>query len=178
MSYDLDLFHPPPHGDPLAAARAAYAGDDAPAVPQSGWRERMRELAAALTAADPTLLREDAGVGTDEEHVELNTPDEADTGLQILLFPDSAYVHVTYWHRGADARTAWEQAWCCLEVLEREGGFRTYDPQLDRLLDLSADLDAVLAEHARGVEMTSVIAAAPPPPAPPAPPRPWWKLWG
>jgi hypothetical protein len=181
MSYDLDPFLPPAHGDPLAAARAAYAGLDGPVIPRSGWRERMHALAAALTAADPTLARENVEVGTDEEHVELYAPDEAGSGLQVLLFADAAYVHLAPGHAGAEARAAWEQAWAVLRVLEREGGFRTYDPQLDRLLDLDADLNAVRASYARAMGEVETMDAAPPapPPAPPVPPtRPWWKFWG
>ncbi len=180
MSYDLDLFRPPPHGDALEFARAAYTGDDdgRPAAPPSGWRERMQALAAALAAAEPALSREDVDTGTDGEHVELYAPDDG-SGLQVLLFADAAYAHLPYVHAGADARAAWEQAWRCLQVLERHGGYRTYDPQLDRVLDLSSDRDAVLEEYARGVQITAAIAAEARAPARRADvPRPWWKFWG
>lgn len=178
MSYDLYLFRPPPRGDALAAARAAFEGNDSalPVAPASGWRERMHALAAALAAADPTLVREDAETGTDDERVELYAADEEGSGLQVLLFPDSAFVHVPFWHSREEARGAWGQAWRCMEVLEREGGLRTYDPQQERLLDLADDLDAVLAGYARGVEAMAKIPVPAPPPTAPA--RPWWKLWG
>ena len=180
MSYDLYLFRPPPRGDVLATARAAFEGEASalPAAPMSGWRERMHALAAALAAADPTLVREEADVGTEDERVELYAPDEAGSGLQVLLFPDTAFVHLPFWHSGADAPARWEHVLRCVAVLEREGGLRTFDPQQDRLLDPAADLDAVLAEYARGVEAMAKIAAPAPPPLQAVPARPWWKLWG
>lgn len=176
MSYDLDLFRPPAHGDPLEAARAAYnLTDDAPSrVPDSGWRERMQAAAAAVAEADPSLQAERSGEGPLEERIELNGPDDG-TGLQILIFGDAAYVHLPYWHAAADAEAAWAQAWTALGVLERETGWRIYDPQRDRLLDLDADRDAVLAEYARGVAAAQAISAAP---LIAAERRPWWKFWG
>jgi hypothetical protein len=176
MSYDLDLFRPPAHGDALAAARAAYEVDDEwePPVPDSGWRERMRAAAAAVTEADFSFEAEHVDEGTPEERIELNGPEEG-TGLQVLIFPAAAYVHVPFWHTGADADDAWAQAWTVLRVLERETGWRTYDPQLDRLLDLDADRAAVLAEYGRGVAAAQAISTAA---LDAAEQRPWWKFWG
>lgn len=174
MSYDLDLFRPPAHGDALAAARAAYESEDyMPPAPDPGWRERMGAAAAALAEADFSLEAEHAGEGTAEERIELNGPEEG-TGLQVLIFASAAYVHLPFWHDGADAEDAWEQAWTLLRVLERETGWRTYDPQLDRVLDLDADRAEVLAEYARGVETARALSAAP---IIAAQQRPWWKFW-
>jgi len=176
MSYDLDLFRPPAHGDALAAARSAYEPGDgwAPPVPDSGWRERMQAAAAAVTEADFSFEAEHVDRGTPEERIELNGPEEG-TGLQVLIFPAAAYVHLPSWHTGADADDAWAQAWTVLRVLERETGWRTYDPQLDRVLDLDADREAVLAEYGRGVAAAQAISAAP---LIAAQQRPWWKFWG
>jgi hypothetical protein len=176
MSYDLDLFRAPPHGDPLEAARASYEGGEAvgPLEPDSGWRERMQAAAAALTEADFSLEAERAGEGTDDERIELNGPEEG-SGLQVLIFASAAYVHLPFWHTGEDARQAWEQAWMLLRVLQRETGWLVYDPQLDRMLDLDADAAAVEAEYARGVAAAQAISAAP---IIANEQRPWWKLWG
>ena len=175
MSYDLDLFRPPAHGDPLAAARGAYelGDDDVPPVQDSGWRERMQAAAAAVTEADFSFDAEHGGQGTPEERIELNGPEEG-TGLQVLIFAGTAYVHLPFWHTGKDAEDAWAQAWTVLRVLERETGWRTYDPQLDRLLNLDADRADVEAEYARGVAAARAISAAP---LIAAQQRPWWKFW-
>jgi hypothetical protein len=176
MSYDLDLFRPPAHGDPLPVARAAYegSGEPAPRVPDSGWHERMHAAAAALTEADFSLEAAYVDEGTPEEMIELNGPEEG-LGVQVLIFADAAYVHVPFWHTGADATQAWEQTWMMLRVLERETGWRTYDPQLDRMLDLDADHADVEAEYARGVATAQAISAAP---IIANEQRPWWKFWG
>jgi len=173
MSYDLHLFRVPPGADPLEAAHAAYEGDEesAPVEPEPGWRERMQGLAAAISAADPTLAARRFDEGR-EERIELDAPEDG-SGLQTLLFPDAAYLQLPYWHDGADARLAWEQAWRVLQAAEREGGLRTYDPQLDRVLALETDRDAVLAEYARGVREARKISEAAIPSR-----RPWWKFWG
>jgi hypothetical protein len=175
MSYDLDLFRAPAHGDPLAFARASYegSGDPEPRVPDSGWRERMHAAAAAVTEADFSFEAEHAGEGTEEERVELNGPEEG-TGLQVLIFADAAYVHLPFWHTGEDARQAWEQAWTVLRVLQRETGWIIYDPQLDRLLDLDAHRADVEAEYGRGMATAQAISAAP---LIAAQQRPWWKFW-
>ena len=176
MSYDLDLFRAPAHGDALAAARAAYELSDGyvPPEPDSGWRERMQAAAAAVTEADFSFEAEHVDVGTPEERIELNGPEEG-TGLQVLLFSSTAYVHLPFWHTDRDAEDAWAQAWTVLRVLERETGWQTYDPQLDRVLDLDADRADVEAEYARGVAAAQAISAAP---LIAAEQRPWWKFWG
>lgn len=175
MTYDLHLFRRTAHADPLEAARASYEPreGDPPFVPDSGWRERMQAAAAALTEADFSLEATHLSKGTTSERIELYGPDEG-TGLQILLFPDAADVHVPSWHDGADAQAAWDQAWEALRILERETGWGTYDPQLDQVLDLDADRAAVAAEYARGVEAEQAISAAP---LIAAQQRPWWKFW-
>lgn len=176
MSYDLYVFPVPPGADPLTRARETFERtESSPPLPPvaPGWSERMQARAAAVAAADPMLTAETHDAGPTEAHVELGVPED-ESGLQILVFADAAYVHLPYWHLDADARAAWEQVRRVLQVLEREPGMRTYDPQLDRVLDLDKDLDAVIAEYERMVvHIRRSIVAEPPPP-----PRPWWKFWG
>jgi len=42
-------------------------------------------------------------------------------------------VTVPFWHHGAAARRVFEEIWTYLQIMEREGGFFTYDPQIDRV---------------------------------------------
>ena len=182
MSYDLCLFPPPPGQDLLRAGRAACGeaeGDGTPTPgPPLGAREAIRSMAAAIAAAEPTLTAESHGAGTADAFVELDAPEEG-SGLQVLVFATTVFIHLPYWHRGDEARAAWEQALRCARAVEKEAGFRTYDPQQDRVLDLEADLDSVLAEYAAGLEATDrLIASMPRPEAAAPPPRPWWKFWG
>src|SRR5687767_12752357 len=103
MSYDLYLFRVPPGADPLTAARESFERGDGslPPAVEPGWRERMQALAAALAAADPMLSAETYEAGPAEAHVELNVPED-ESGLQVLVFADSVYVHLPHWHLGAD----------------------------------------------------------------------------
>ena len=65
--------------------------------------------------------------------IELNGPAEESNGIQITLFDDEASVTVPFWHHGAAARRVFEEIWTYLQIMEREGGFFTYDPQIDRV---------------------------------------------
>ncbi|HEX6040248.1 hypothetical protein [Longimicrobium sp.] len=175
MSYDLFLFAPPPTDDPLAFARAAFEGEVPAEDAPPDWRDRMRATADALAAAEPALQAQAHGEEPGDAWIELAPPDD-DSGLQIVVFHDTAFLHLAYGHTGAEVRAAWEQAWRCLVQMERANGWRTYDPQRERLLDLQTDLDAVVREYERA---GATFLEALPTLSPPAPARrPWWKFWG
>ena len=53
--------------------------------------------------------------------------------FKITVFDDEASVTVPFWHHGAAARRVFEEIWTYLQSMEREGGFFTYDPQIDRV---------------------------------------------
>ena len=75
-------------------------------------------------------------------HIELNSDDYS--GIQITLWDDAAELIFPYWHSGEQARTVLQQVWDHLEVLQTWGSFVTYDPQLDRMLNLATDFEPVL----------------------------------
>jgi hypothetical protein len=54
--------------------------------------------------------------------------------------------------------------------MEREGGFFTYDPQIDRVLDLQKDFEASLGCYDR---VSRDIAEQ----FPPQKKKPWWQFW-
>ncbi len=58
---------------------------------------------------------------------------------------------VPYWHHGEAAQTVWREIWSYLTVLGREGGLRAYDPQLERVLSLDTDFDAVIRNTITGL---------------------------
>lgn len=158
MSYDLYLYRVPPGVDPLDACQAAFeAAHDRSGAPGDS-PERMLEIAAAVRALDPALELKQGGVGG-HAFVMLQS---AASGIQVWLFPTCASVDVSFWHSGARAAQVWRDVWSCLAVLEREIGARTYDPQQDRVLDLEADFDSVLAQYAGGVQMLEEILENPP----------------
>lgn len=83
------------------------------------------------------------------------------SGIQVWLFPTHASSDVSYWHAGEQAEVVWRHAWAYVAVLEREAGARAYDPRLDRVLDLRADFDAVLAQYAGGMQTMEEIRVNP-----------------
>ena len=90
-------------------------------------------------------------------HVELNCDDFS--GIQITLFDDAAELTFPLWHAGEQARDVLQQAWDYLEVLQTWGSFVTYDPQLERILDLEFDFDAVLRYLEAGSNSTYASAS-------------------
>lgn len=183
MSYDFRLCLPQAGRSPeeIATADEEELGVTDP-VPAK--EERKRRISAALIARNPRL--EPFAFGFDEiarlekitveeakkkyRHIELNGPLEESNGIQITLFDDEASVTVPYWHEGAAARRVFEEIWSYLEIIEREGGFFTYDPQIDRVLDLRRDFEASLGCYAGA---SDAIAEQ----FPPKQKKPWWQFW-
>jgi hypothetical protein len=91
-------------------------------------------------------------------HIELNGPDDGN-GIQITLYDDTADINIAYWHQPPEAETVFLEVWGYLQILEQEGGFAVYDPQLDRLLDLTSDRQAVVQRYGKVVaRMPEIIA--------------------
>jgi hypothetical protein len=87
-----------------------------------------------------------------------------------MLFDDEASVTVPYWHQGPAARQVFEEIWSYLEIIEREGGFFTYDPQIERVLDLKRDFEAVFICYDRvGRDVAERLPAQRK--------KRWWEFW-
>lgn len=167
MSYGLDLVRLPAGIDPGAAyaqyqeeqERYYLAGLDAtdklgPVDPAK--EERKQRIVTALIATNPDLKRFERNysrIAADESisesearrrfrNIELNDHRHS---IQIVLFDDEAGVSFSFTGKGEDCIAAVRTLWGCLQVMESEGGFRTYDPQIGRVLDLNSDFDAVRA---------------------------------
>ena len=183
MSYDFRLCLPQAgrSREEIATADEEDLGITDP-VPAK--EERKQRISAALIARNPAL--EPFAFGFDDisklenisvedakkkyRHIELNGPTEESNGIQITLFDDEASVTVPFWHEGAAARRVFEEIWSYLEIIEREGGFFTYDPQIDRVLDLGRDLEASLDCYDR---VSREIADQ----FPVQQKKPWWQFW-
>lgn len=170
MSYGLDLLRLPPGEDPAEAYRrlsgeqerrlASGTNTDIGPLDPEKENQKMR-LATALIQRHPTLelvhknYQELARLHSmDVEHakrhfrqLELN---DTKYPLQILLFDDAAGASLSHADTTEDCRQTVRLLWDCLELLEKEGGFSTYDPQVGKLLDLRTDLPLVL-ENACGI---------------------------
>lgn len=187
MSYDLYFL--PPHlcSDPNAAVEQLEAGgspDESNAAPTTDVRKRS--LVAALQRKNPQLksfpldfqkLAELDGSTVEQararhDHVELNGPEDGN-GIQIMVFRDHASITVPYWHGGSGAESVFDELQRYASILVGEGGYRVFDPQLDRVVD---DLDEIRAEIL--AQYGDVMARMPDIVASTAKrTKPWWKFW-
>jgi hypothetical protein len=117
--------------------------------------ERKQRLVAALIARDPHLkvfqrdhanIARRRSISEDDARrlfrdIELNDHQHS---IQITLFDDEAGVSYSFAGDRLTAAQAARTLLDCLEVLESEGGFSTYDAQLALVLDLRADHDLIL----------------------------------
>jgi hypothetical protein len=165
MSYGLNLVRLPAGIDPGVAyaqyqeEQARYYDAGLSAADRLGpidpaKEERKERMAAALIASDPDLKRFErnyARIAASKSisepearrrfrNVELNDDRHS---IQIELFDDEAGVSFSFTEKGEDCAAAVRALWGCLQVLEAEGGYRTYDPQMGRVLDLHSDFDAI-----------------------------------
>jgi hypothetical protein len=119
----------------------------------------IRRMAGVLQGALPLLVKSDAPKGWRMTHT--------GSGARIAMQGDEFRIVVPRTHAAATARAVWTDLWIVLRTLAAEG-YAAYDTQLDRVIDVNSDLDAVVKEY----------AGSPEPAAPAATPsRPWWKLW-
>jgi hypothetical protein len=185
MSYDLTLFRPKP-GIPIEeAAQKFMEEEEANAAnatpPDAATKDRMRALATALVSKFPSLNMSDH---TDDAHsnVELDRSD-AQNGIQISIFPDTAAITVPYWHTKEEADAVMKEIWDYLRVLEKVGEYRTYDPQLDRVLDLEKDYTEALTVYGGTSEKIPTMMGKPSQEilskiSKYHDNKPWWKFWG
>ena len=186
MSYDLELFRVPDGEDPLQILEEVSEhglGEINSGPPDPEKEAAKLELAKQLQVIDPRLevfpfdyqaIAKTSKISDEEartryRHIELNV---IEIGIQITLFDDTASLTIPYWHRGEKAREVWREAWRCLECLERDGGFRVYDPQLDRMLNLVSDLEEVCSGYDSGVDFSERAVEESTTPT-----KPWWKFW-
>lgn len=182
MSYDFRLCLPQ-NGVSREEIATADSEDFDVSAPVPLKEERKRRLAAALIAKNPML--EPFAFGFEEiasfekitveeaknkhRHIELNGPEDSN-GIQIALFDDEVSLTVPYWHQGPAARRVFEEIWSYLEIIQREGGFFAYDPQIERVVDLETDFEASLACYDR---VSRDVARQ----FPKQPSKKWWEFW-
>lgn len=165
MSYDFQLFRVSNGVDPISGfvleqkARAARHKRDAcdRLVVNPLKEEEKRRLSDALIASYPDLrlferdymaLAKNKSIGEEEARyryrdLELN---DLRLGLQVHLFDDTASITLGFERESKDrSETRLRAAWTCVTLLEREGAFSTYDPQLGKILKLEFEFQTVLA---------------------------------
>ena len=145
---------------------------------------RKRRVADALKRHNPqlqpsefdyqTLAKLDNSTVEDAQkkhrHIELNGPEEGTNGIQITIFDNEASITVPYWHKGDAARRVFEEIRGYLDVMQTEGGYFTYDPQIEKVLDLQNDLAISMACYATVVGDAGAKDSI-------ARPKRWWEFW-
>jgi hypothetical protein len=156
MSYGFDLVRLPSDvdsNDAYERLRRQQAGN-LPRAPDDSKEKLKQRLAAALLNRNAGLqqfqrdyarIAQNRSISEDDARrlfrdIELN---DSRHSIQITLFDDEAGASFSFSGGGHDCKQAVDTLWNCLELLESEGGFSTFDPQLARVLDLSADYDLI-----------------------------------
>jgi hypothetical protein len=193
MSYDFHLFRPMTGVDPLETARASLEVESdelnpGPPVPEK--EQRKSQNVQLLRTVNPGLemhpfdfavIARRIGCSEAEararyRHLELNGPEDGN-GIQITLADDTISITVPYWHGNDRAEPVLAEVWSYLGILEQGGGFRTFDPQLERLLVLGSDLPLVVGQYRSVADRLPEIVANSLAQPPASAKRPWWKLW-
>jgi hypothetical protein len=168
MSYDFRLFLPEPGVDPLVTAQDVREDESLAVNPGAivpAKEARKRSLAEALIQSDPDLtifqfgfnqIAEFEGISIEEakqryRHFELNGRADG-PGIQIMLFDDEASLTVPYWHKGQKATAVFAQIWGYLGVIQDVAGYKIYDPQLERIIDLATDLNVATDRYSKVVD--------------------------
>ncbi len=153
MSYLLDLVRPTPGKDPAKSAKALLIqagrqrGKARPADEQLKLRlvQALKEANPSLRImnaahADLSLPREgDESDRTSRPHIELYS----DSGLTITVDDKTASVALPFWYKGDQIDAVLEETQGYLDILQREGKYEVYDPQMERMLNIPADLGYV-----------------------------------
>jgi hypothetical protein len=174
MSYEFHLFAPRPGEDPLVTGQ--NKSDDLPsATPDPAVEAQKHRLAVALITLNfrlkhaPFDYEEMArfnNISVPEaralyRHIEMTGPADGN-GVQILIFDDEVVISVPRWHVGKDAAQVFREVWSYFELLSRESGFVTYDPQFDRIVDLENDFGRVLRHYLMSVALVTTHKQRPP----------------
>ena len=182
MSYDFRLFTPRAGVDPQDMfERDVDEMERGPRDPSI--EARKKKVADALIAHDARLElfqpdfnkiaklhRISPAEAYDRmRHLEINDTAQKSSGIQIMLFDDSAALTIPYWHKHDAAERVLRQAWGYIDIMCRECSYEVYDPQLGRVIDTGA-FDDVLWTYASMTERMDTMIGN-------APKKPWWKFW-
>ena len=174
MSYDFDLVHLPSGVDRMEAYKKQLGEREARALERlrgidnvgsldSSKEQTKQGLATALIAKHPSLelskrdysrIANARSIDETKARRRFRNPElnEKRWNIQITLFDDTAGISLAFVGDAEESRTALRVVWDCLQVLESEGGFSTYDLQVGKVLNLESDFDTVFKHYAGDVK--------------------------
>ena len=164
MSYDLYALPIGTDDDPadVLAAIMDFAPDDEGDAWTAEAKARAEAAAKALIALNPQLAPyafdfaaiaefekiTEAQARERNQRIELNSP-EGGSPVQVELESDHASISCPYWYSGDEARAKLGEMLSYLATIESTTGWRAYDPQLSRMIDLG-DLDEMVSMYEIG----------------------------
>lgn len=176
MSYEFTLYRRKAHEGPRVTARAYQKGRP-PCAPPPGAEALIRRAADLLVARNPhlrlfscerhnavfaQLLTMSAGkVPSWYPLLRAHDPSEEGSGIEIAFMLEHVVIRIPFWHARSRAAAIFEQVRSYLQCISEETGLFVYDPQLDRVLDVTVSLEESLACYAAAVgQMPKPPAAA------------------
>lgn len=163
MSYDIYFVLAEHCADPASFLEQLEEGNPC-STPASD--SRKQAVVDALRRMDPSLdpfsfdydeIAKSLGISVEDarraySHVELNGPGDGN-GVQITVHGSHVGVTVAYWHAGSKAERIFSTVERYASEIAAAGGYRIYDPQLERVVDgfgeIRADVLSVLAASMR-----------------------------
>jgi len=185
MSYDIYLLQKKPGQDPETTAREYfdnYDPDERLGPPSPETEERKKRFVELLTEMNPDFevfrpnpkeIAEIHDMTEEEARLQYNYIELShdDTGIQITLGDVESSLTVPYWHTGDAAAQVVNEIWKYLDMIVSNSDLFIFDPQIDRVLDISNDRPALMEAYA-GIseDLPRMIKNA-------KKKKPWWKFW-
>jgi hypothetical protein len=145
MSYDLSLFHIEPNE---TIEQVLHKMELQALNPDSKHFEAKRDMLNDVTLR---LIEENPVLET--ANIDLNGVRgvmlriTGGNGIQLFLGTDSASIKVPYWYKGEIVKEVFVEIWRYLQVIQDATNYVVYDPQLQRVLDVGKDFEAVLTTY-------------------------------
>ncbi len=128
---------------------------------------RLQREYARLSVSESNMKSTEGEQNDSGPSIHANDMDDG-FGMSFDILPASIEVNLPYLAQGAEAHRAIRQLIDCMKAIEDCTPYRTYDPQLDRVLDLNNDFDEVVATYAPIVERLHGAENSN---------KPWWRFW-
>jgi len=101
-------------------------------------------------------------------YIELSEND-TDTGIQIEIHKDHAYLTVPYWHSGEDAEIVFKEIWEYSKLFYEKAEFILFDPQNESLINPAKHEFSNYNGYKQIVKFLEDESKENK--------KPWWKFW-
>ena len=186
MSYTFILLRGKANEDPLATVRAYEKhlpfrprdGKEPPPSISPESEAMIRGAADLLVARNPELQLFECGCNYGKlaklHKLSMNyvrgryaflrvlSPSEEGSGIEIMFALEHVIASIPFWHAGGRAAAVFERLNTYLQCIRQQTGFFIYDPQINRVIGATENLDESLACYTQAVRrMPSPTSAKP-----------------